>query len=208
MSSELLVAFIGLMTATLGVFSAYLSKSKLVVHRYEGLGPGVPVQPGESHVAPRPPSPKKHEAAPAGTAAARAAKAPGIPLTVTGCVSAVVMSVGVVKMVRGTGTPAYLDALVLICFLAAGVVVAFAGLALISLRWYWLIVLGSVLAMFGLFFMSAVGLPVGIWCLVVLRRPEIRSAFRDARTPNQALQPTAGACRLSQVHSSLGPRRC
>src|SRR5712691_5156398 len=27
-------------------------------------------------------------------------------------------------------------------------------------------------------------------------------------TPNQTLQQTAGACRLSQVRSSLGPRRC
>ncbi|HVK14655.1 MAG TPA: hypothetical protein VM597_38305 [Gemmataceae bacterium] len=90
------------------------------------------------------------------------------------------MSVGVVQMVRGTGTPAYLDAVVLACFIAAGVVVALAGVALLSLRRYWLVVLGSVLAMVGLFFMSAVGLPVGIWSLIVLRRPEVRSAFRDA----------------------------
>ncbi|MBY0528402.1 MAG: AraC family ligand binding domain-containing protein [Gemmataceae bacterium] len=30
----------------------------------------------------------------------------------------------------------------------------------------------------------------------------------EAQSSNQALQPTAGACRLSQGHSSLGPRRC
>lgn len=30
----------------------------------------------------------------------------------------------------------------------------------------------------------------------------------ERQTPNQALQRTAGACRLSGVRSSLGPRRC
>ena len=103
------------------------------------------------------------------------------------------MAAGVVQMVRGTGTLAYLDALVLSCFLTAGVVVAFAGFALLSLRRYWLIVLGSVLAMFGLFFLSAVGLPIGIWCLVVLCWPEIRSTFWDATDAQQGVTPDGGA---------------
>ena len=61
MSSELLAAFIGLLTAALGVFSAYLSNSKLVVYRHEGGDPGVPVPPGESHFGLRLAFPKKHE---------------------------------------------------------------------------------------------------------------------------------------------------
>ena len=177
MSSELAVALIGLVTAALGVLSAYLSKSKLVVHRYEGLNNRGTAAPDGPHVAPAPRIPRAH---PVGPATRQAVRGPGIALTATGCVAAVVMSVGVVQMVRGTGTPAYLDAVVLACFIAAGVVVALAGVALLSLRRYWLVVLGSVLAMVGLFFMSAVGLPVGIWSLIVLRRPEVRSAFRDA----------------------------
>ena len=32
--------------------------------------------------------------------------------------------------------------------------------------------------------------------------------FDKLERPNRALQQAAGACRLSGVHSSLGPRRC
>jgi hypothetical protein len=183
MSSELAVALIGLVTAALGVLSAYLSKSKLVVHRHEGLDARVPAPQGEPHVARPLPTPQNAEPPPAGadpTVAVSAVRAPGIVLTVTGGVSAAVMAIGVFQMVRGPGAPAYLDALVLTCFLAAGVVVALAGVSLLSLRRYRLVILGCVLAMFGLFFMSAVGLPVGIWCLIVLRRQEVQAAFGDA----------------------------
>ena len=41
----------------------------------------------------------------------------------------------------------------------------------------------------------------GMW--LVVGRPRLGAA----QTPNQALQPTTGTCRLSQGHSSLGPRR-
>ena len=37
---------------------------------------------------------------------------------------------------------------------------------------------------------------------------EARGGCPQSQTPNQALQQTAGARRLSGVHGSLGPRRC
>ena len=41
---------------------------------------------------------------------------------------------------------------------------------------------------------------------VYVARAQLRPG--GSRAPNQALQQTAGACRLSVTCSSLGPRRC
>ena len=42
------------------------------------------------------------------------------------------------------------------------------------------------------------------WC----SRPSTSWSGSASKTPNQAPQQTAGACRLSQIRSSPGPRRC
>jgi len=49
---------------------------------------------------------------------------------------------------------------------------------MLRLRRYWMAVLGSILAMVNINECCCVlGLPFGIWCLVVLMRPEVRRAF-------------------------------
>jgi hypothetical protein len=47
-----------------------------------------------------------------------------------------------------------------------------------NLRGYEFCVITSILAMLPISFHFLVGLPVGIWALRVLRRPEIKAAFR------------------------------
>lgn len=61
-------------------------------------------------------------------------------------------------------------------FLCTAVLIS--GAQMLRLRHYWLAVLGSVLVMFNLNLCCCVlGIPVGIWCLRVLMRPEVRRAF-------------------------------
>ena len=48
---------------------------------------------------------------------------------------------------------------------------------------YWLAVVASVVAMLPISFTFIVGLPVGIWALVTLSRPEVRAAFARLRGP-------------------------
>jgi serine/threonine protein kinase len=60
---------------------------------------------------------------------------------------------------------------------AASVVTALGGLRMLFRRRYWLAITGSILATIGLCAVSILGLPVGIWALVVLHKPEVRASF-------------------------------
>jgi hypothetical protein len=53
-----------------------------------------------------------------------------------------------------------------------------AGCNMIRLRSYWLSVAGSIAIMPGACFFCMAGLPVGIWSLVVLFRPDVSASFR------------------------------
>ncbi len=52
-----------------------------------------------------------------------------------------------------------------------------AGFNMLYLRSYWLSVAGSFAIMPGACFCCLAGVPVGIWALSVLRKPEVSSAF-------------------------------
>jgi hypothetical protein len=64
-------------------------------------------------------------------------------------------------------------------FIIAGLcgVSAFAAINILRLRAYWIALTGSILAIL-LLYPAAFGVPVGIWCIVVLCKPEVRSSFR------------------------------
>jgi hypothetical protein len=61
-----------------------------------------------------------------------------------------------------------------------GVLIAFGGLQMTKFRMYGLAIAASIIAMIPCFSCCCclIGLPVGIWSLVVLSRPEVRAAFR------------------------------
>jgi predicted Zn finger-like uncharacterized protein len=60
----------------------------------------------------------------------------------------------------------------------AGVVLVLAGVQMIRLRMYPFCIIGSVLAMINCTnFCCLLGLPLGLWSLIVLIRPDVRAAF-------------------------------
>ena len=63
--------------------------------------------------------------------------------------------------------------------LATSVVTLFGGIRLMALRSYGLVLAGVILGMVPCFSgCCCVGLPIGIWALVVLMKPEVKSQFR------------------------------
>jgi hypothetical protein len=66
----------------------------------------------------------------------------------------------------------------LLSLAAASAIAVGAGFSMIQLRRYWLSVVGSFAVMPGGCFCCLIGLPAGIWSLVVLFKPEVRSSFR------------------------------
>lgn len=68
---------------------------------------------------------------------------------------------------------------VFISFSLASAVAVWAGFNMIKLQSYWLCMAGSFAAMPGGWFCSLVGIPVGIWSVVTLLKPEVRSAFEQ-----------------------------
>lgn len=67
--------------------------------------------------------------------------------------------------------------LLLVFSIASGIAIL-AGFNMLKLRRYGLAVTGSFAVMAGACFCLLAGIPIGIWSLVVLYKPEIRSAFR------------------------------
>lgn len=61
-----------------------------------------------------------------------------------------------------------------------GVLIAYGGLQMTKFRMYGLAIAASIIAMIPCFSCCCcvIGLPAGIWSLVVLSRPEVRAAFR------------------------------
>jgi hypothetical protein len=59
-----------------------------------------------------------------------------------------------------------------------GIPILLGGIGMLRLRWYGLAALGSVLAMISPGGCCALGMAAGIWGLVVLFNPEVRSAFQ------------------------------
>jgi hypothetical protein len=60
---------------------------------------------------------------------------------------------------------------------AASAAAIWAGFGMIRLRSYWLSVAGSFAIMVGAGFCCMSGIPIGVWSLVILFRPEVSSAF-------------------------------
>jgi hypothetical protein len=83
--------------------------------------------------------------------------------------------------VRGEGSPeratAVMTIIVLLSFSVPCAMAIWAGFNMIRLRSYWLSVAGSIAIMPGACFFCLAGLPVGIWSLVVLFRPDVSSCF-------------------------------
>jgi hypothetical protein len=74
---------------------------------------------------------------------------------------------------------AMIAALAIFTLLSA--VVALGAMQMLSLRWYPLALAGSLLAMINLANACCLlGVPFGIWALVVLLRPDVREAFRNS----------------------------
>ena len=63
-------------------------------------------------------------------------------------------------------------------FSVASVGAAWAGYSMLHLRSYWLSVAGSFAVMPGACFCCLAGVPIGVWSLVVLLKPEVSAAFR------------------------------
>jgi hypothetical protein len=113
----------------------------------------------------------------------RELRGPSTGLIVTGLANWLGIPLAVVALSGGVSLAdvpeAVLMLLALAAFFAAAVMIA-AGILMKRLRAWRFAVLASVLAMVinpG----SLVGLPIGIWSLVVLSQPEIREAFRRRR---------------------------
>jgi predicted Ser/Thr protein kinase len=146
-------------------------------------------------------------------AALRQVKGPAIGLLATGIVNCIVLllfvpfalslSVGTVAQ-RGC-TPQEAFSIPLAIGVAVVSLIVFTSLITVGalkmkrLESYGWAVAASMLAMFitpG----NIIGLPVGIWALVVLRRPEVRAAFRNKRPPQE---PTSRDTQLGRLALGL-----
>jgi hypothetical protein len=80
------------------------------------------------------------------------------------------------------------------CF-AAGLVAAW---CLYRRRWYWLAVAGVAIASLAWTIFLPVGLPLAIWAIYALFRPEVRAAFRPRMTvpPNSSITPAASCANV------------
>lgn len=70
-----------------------------------------------------------------------------------------------------------LSIVMLLSFSVASAAALWAGYNMLRLRSYWLSVAGSFAVMPGACFCCLAGLPIGIWSLVVLLKPEVSEAF-------------------------------
>ena len=119
---------------------------------------------------------------------------PGLLLTIVGIVGAVLQAVSILLNLVGVGVGAVgasempefvgqmLSGVIGIVFSAiaigVGVFVAYAGMQMRQLRNYTLSMIGAIVAMIPcLSPCCCLGLPVGIWALVVLFKPGVRDAF-------------------------------
>jgi hypothetical protein len=77
-------------------------------------------------------------------------------------------------------SPGVVKVLIMLC-MAVSLVILMAGVRMIYLQSYWLAVVGSILSMVNIgmsVFCCCLGLPAGIWALVVLMLPSVRDAFQ------------------------------
>jgi serine/threonine protein kinase len=75
-------------------------------------------------------------------------------------------------------TAAVSTTLVLLVCAAISVIPILGGVCMMKQRVYWLALVGSIAAIAGMCVCGIVGVPIGIWSLMVLHKPEVRSAFR------------------------------
>ncbi len=66
----------------------------------------------------------------------------------------------------------------LLSFAVASAIAIWAGYGMLRLRGYWLSVAGSVAVMPGACMCCFAGMPIGVWSLTVLFRPDVAAAFR------------------------------
>lgn len=81
------------------------------------------------------------------------------------------------KMIQGmSGGP--LNILMQVAALGAGVLILFGGIKMKSLQTYGLCMTASIVAMLPFSCCCIIGLPLGIWSLVVLSKPEVKNGFQ------------------------------
>jgi hypothetical protein len=82
------------------------------------------------------------------------------------------------KTEKSDPATAVLTIVMLLSFSVACVMAIWAGFNMVNLRSYWLSMAGSFAIMPGACFCCVAGVPIGIWSLVVLLNPEVRSSFQ------------------------------
>ncbi|MCX5677435.1 MAG: protein kinase, partial [Planctomycetota bacterium] len=80
----------------------------------------------------------------------------------------------------GSVFPGFSETAILCCVAFSGILVVLGAVKMLRLKSYGLAVAGSILAMLPCTLGFPVGLVMGIWALVVLRRPEVQRAFAAA----------------------------
>ncbi len=119
--------------------------------------------------------------------AAQAAKAPAIALTIVGGLGLLYGLINVVSVLAGrglqfapAGNPAAFRAGLIVgatLSLIWGIVVTLAGVMMLTMKSYGTAMTGVIFAMLPCNPGCLLGLPFGIWGLVVLNRPEVKRAF-------------------------------
>jgi hypothetical protein len=76
--------------------------------------------------------------------------------------------------------------LVSLISIAAAPIIMYGGVQMLSARKYSVALLAAILALMPFSSLCCVlGVPIGIWAIVVLRNPEVRAAFQNSQMPSQ-----------------------
>jgi len=123
----------------------------------------------------------------AGQTALSAVQGPGIGLMIVGIANWVIIPLAILLLVpqlfareNPIGAPIFLFLFLGVIPLVLSTIVILASFKMRQLEWYGLAVIASLLAMVvtpG----NLLGLPIGVWSLVVILRPEVRQAFKERR---------------------------
>jgi hypothetical protein len=146
--------------------------------------------------------------------ARRQIQGPAIGLLVTGILNWVTLTLSAIAMgwmTLGEQGPSHIMMLVvLISAFVCSIVMIFAALKMKRLQAYWLAIAASILAII-ISPSNLIGLPIGVWALVVLTQREVRAAFRrknrsdgmtqEGSTDSASVRPLPGAGGASSTPS-------
>ncbi len=155
---------------------------------------------------PQSPPPYGTPAPPPGPDARESVKLPAIFLIITGGIGVLMALLGIVQALAGTNEAAMQQVLAdpnlppfakqmmgasqslgvfsnFLVLLTSGLVI-YGAIQMMNLRKYGLAMASAIVAMIPCFGpCCCIGLPIGIWALVVLNKPEVKAAFANASTP-------------------------